>query len=333
MPSVEYQDPLYGTLEFTGASARVIEHPAVQRLKRVHQNGGIFLTNPNMDTSRFEHSLGVAFLCKQLGATKREVIAALLHDVGHTAFSHVADHVFNQEDQAFHENEVERIIDQYNLAEYLDSLGYDIETVFAIEEFPILEQDLPSICADRLDYQLRDVYKYGLIDKHTIDSVLAGITLEAGCPVAADRDTARTIVDVSLLLQRQVFFNNQHEAANLVLSELIKEAINRDILTVNDLFRTDQEVLDTLRNDSEFAEILEAFGQDFSIRREPSKPSFSISRKRRIMNPRVAGTGQRISQLDSTVEYKLSQFRKSVPSEQEYAIEIGGQALKQYLCR
>lgn len=321
MSSVSYEDPLYGTLEFTGAAARVIEHSAVQRLRSVHQNGGAFLVNSDMDTSRFEHSLGVAHLCKRLGAPDREVIAALVHDVGHTAFSHVADHVFDRTDQTFHEEEAGRIIAQYGLDDYLDSLGYAATSVLNAEGFSILEQDLPNLCADRLDYQLRDVYKYGLIDRGTVDDILGKIALQAGRPVAADRDTAHTLVDVSLVLLRQVFFNDRHEAANLVLADLIEAALDEGLLTVDDLFQTDQEVLELLQSDSEFAERLNAL-QDLSIRRTPSQPTHIVSRKFRLMDPHVAGTGQRISELDSTVAHKLHQFRETVPSKGKYTIRL-----------
>lgn len=322
MTSVEYEDPLYGTVKFPEEFTRIIEYPAIQRLNAVHQNGAAFLTNPDMDTSRFEHSLGVAFLCSRLGASDEEVVAALVHDVGHTAFSHVVDHVFERTEQDFHEDEVGRIVTRYDLDEHLERAGFDAETVLDMDGFPILEQPLPGICADRLDYQLRDVYKYGLIGRDTVEDILAGITLEAGRPVATDRHTARTLVDVSLLLQRQVFFHDRHEAANLVLADLLETALEREVLTVDDLFQTDQAVLDTLRTDPEFAEPLDALGREFSIHRDPVQPTVSISRKRRSMNPHVAGTGQRISELDSTVEHKLTQFRDSVPAEQTYALDI-----------
>lgn len=324
MPAVEHEDPLYGRLEFTEAAARVVEHPAVQRLRRVHQNGGAVLANPAMDTTRFEHSLGVAALCERFGAPEREVIAALVHDVGHTAFSHVADHVFDRDDQAFHEDEVERIVDRYALDECLERVGYDVDTVLDVEEHPILERELPGLCADRLDYQLRDVHAYGLVDRATVDEILEGVTLENGRLVAADRDTARTLVDVSLLVQRQVFFDARHEVANLVLADLVETAIERGVLTVADLFRTDREVLDALREDPEFGARLDALGQNVSITRTPTEPQFTVSRKRRTMDPRVAGTGRRISDLDATVARKLSRFRESVPTECGYAIEIDG---------
>lgn len=323
MPSIEYVDPLYGTLTFTEPAAQVINHPALQRLKSIHQNGGIVLSNPAMDTTRFEHSLGVAHLCKHLGASDREVVAALLHDIGHTTFSHVADHVFDRADQAFHEEEVDRIVERYEVAEFLTDLGYDSDTILDVEGYPILEQPLPGLCADRLDYQLRDVYKYGLLDDATVEEILAGLTVEDGRPVAGDRETAHRLVNVSLVLQRQVFFDAQHEATNLILSELLETALEENVLMVDDLFGTDPEVLDTLQQHPEFAAALDALERGLSVRRESSVPTHTISRKRRTMDPHVAGTGQRISDCDPTVAHKLSRFRETVPVERGYVIELG----------
>lgn len=323
MTAVDYEDPLYGTVEFTGAAARLVDHPALQRLEDVHQNGGAFLTNPDMDTSRLAHSLGVAALCERLGASEAEVIAALVHDVGHTAFSHVVDHALEKETQTFHEDEVDRIVARYDLDAWIDRAGFDPATVLDPDRFPILERPLPGLCADRLDYQLRDVYTYGLIDRETVDDIIAGVTIEDGRPVAADTDTARKLVDVSLLLQRQVFFDARHEAANLVLADLIGAALDRAVLTIGDLFGTDSEVLVALREDPELAATLDALGPDLSIHRGAARPNYSISRKRRTVDPIVAGTGQRITDLDPTVAREVSRFSESVPLEQSYRIEFG----------
>lgn len=317
-----FEDPLYGTVDFEGAPARVIEHPAIQRLKRVHQNGGLFLINPEMDTSRFEHTLGVAALCKRFGAGEREVIAALVHDVGHTAFSHVADHVLDRADQAFHEDSVGKVVKEYELDEYLADLGFDPETVLDPDGFSILEQELPDLCADRLDYQLRDVFKYGLIDRSAVDAILARVTVADGQLVAANRETAHKLVDLSLLLQRQVYFKKRHEGVNLVLTDLLEQALKTDSLTVDDLFQTDQEILETLRTKTEYSETLAAIDRNLTINRVSSQTPYTITRKRRTMDPRVAGTDQRISELDPTAARKLTAFRENVPMQQRYAITL-----------
>jgi len=64
-------------------------------------------------------------LVRRLGASLDEQIAALLHDVSHTAFSHVIDFVFNDHNgQSYHEEKKEEfvastdiptILNKYNL--------------------------------------------------------------------------------------------------------------------------------------------------------------------------------------------------------------------------
>ena len=105
------QDSLWGFIEFQRAEVVLIDSPLVQRLRSVRQLGFAHLLFPNAGYSRFEHSLGVCHVvgefAKRLRARKSrsgdqstEVaeddikilrLAALLHDVGHIAFSHTSE--------------------------------------------------------------------------------------------------------------------------------------------------------------------------------------------------------------------------------------------------
>ncbi|MFP4597604.1 MAG: HD domain-containing protein [Persicimonas sp.] len=84
--------------------ARVIDHPAFQRLRRVRQLGPTHLVYPGAVHTRFEHSLGV-YSCVRMyvmallhnapfagSATEEDLLtvlaAGLLHDVGHYPFAH-----------------------------------------------------------------------------------------------------------------------------------------------------------------------------------------------------------------------------------------------------
>jgi HD superfamily phosphohydrolase len=89
-----------------------IDTPHFQRLRGLIQLGTSVYTYMNANHSRFEHSLGVAHLAKQvvtrlkqeqpiLNITDKDVLcvtlAGLLHDIGHGPYSHLYDGIFPRE--------------------------------------------------------------------------------------------------------------------------------------------------------------------------------------------------------------------------------------------
>ena len=89
-------ETIYGTFDVTDrVIIDLIDSPAMQRTKNVHQYGiAYFLDNYKFYT-RYEHSVGVWALLKRYGAGLEEQIAGLLHDASHTIFSHLGDYIFN----------------------------------------------------------------------------------------------------------------------------------------------------------------------------------------------------------------------------------------------
>ena len=70
--------------------------------------------------------LGVMALVQRLGGGLEEQIAALLHDVSHTAFSHVIDYVFHSHDsQGYHEEHKEAFMAGSDIPAALARHGYD----------------------------------------------------------------------------------------------------------------------------------------------------------------------------------------------------------------
>ncbi len=96
-------DPLHGFLRLQSKRAlQAVDHPFVQRLRRISQLGLAQMVYPNATHTRFAHALGVMHLMdealqtltlKQLIHLSEEtyeaaLLAALLHDIGHGPFSH-----------------------------------------------------------------------------------------------------------------------------------------------------------------------------------------------------------------------------------------------------
>jgi len=109
------QDPVYGHMPVRDPLLlSLIDSHAVQRLRRVRQLGVGHLTFLGAEHSRFAHSLGAMHLMDtvlshlelreglKVPAPEREaaLAAALLHDVGHSAFSHTLESVLGLRHEA-----------------------------------------------------------------------------------------------------------------------------------------------------------------------------------------------------------------------------------------
>lgn len=315
---LSHRDPIYGSYEIDGVLEELVRSEGMQRLKEVHQNGAIYLVDPDMDTTRYEHSLGTTLLCMRFGAAKEEQIAALIHDLSHTAFSHVADHVFDRREQDYHELFIEKLVRQYGIDAVLEREGFDVEYMLEEDNFPMLEQPLPSICADRLDYCLRDLFKAGLRSEDDIETILDGIVVEDGRLRAGDQDTAWRLLRAFIELNREVFFDPQHEVADMLMSDLIREALQEDVLTEDDLFQDDEHVIDVL-DDSPLRDKLLDIDPETPFRQDPDGP-WVKHRKFRLVDPVVAGTGERLSALDPAAEQELQRFRREVQETVRYTI-------------
>mgnify|MGYP001124669790 CR=1 FL=1 len=103
-------DSIYGDYLIDGILEELIFSNPVQRLKGIYQGGASYFVNEKWNVTRYEHSIGVMLLIKKLGGSLEEQIAGLLHDISHTAFSHVIDFVFENKDEDYHEKIYHQII-------------------------------------------------------------------------------------------------------------------------------------------------------------------------------------------------------------------------------
>ena len=157
-------DPIYGTFEIDLVLKELIQTKPIQRLKGVHQGGASYLVNPEWNVTRYEHSVGTMLLVRNMGGSIEEQIVALLHDVSHTAFSHVVDFALENKNEDYHEQIYVKVIEESEIPEVLHRHGFKKEILFEMDPWTILEKPLPDLCADRVDYTLRDQFHYGTLD-------------------------------------------------------------------------------------------------------------------------------------------------------------------------
>jgi len=181
------RDPIHGTIYLNELELKLIDTTYMQRLRHIKQNGLCFMVYPAMNSSRFEHSLGVMHLAGLMsdhlqlddGDRRKLRASALLHDIGHPAFSHTSDEILASRDDS-HENNSARIIQKTVVSDILTDHGLDTREISGlITGQGTLGKILCSeIDVDKMDYLVRDSYyagvAYGMID---LERVIYGTAL------------------------------------------------------------------------------------------------------------------------------------------------------------
>ena len=238
-PPISIYDPVYGTIKFEGIIAELLQSVSLHRLKGIRQGGAAHLAFSNLTTSRYDHSVGVCHLARICGASIEEQIAGLLHDISHTAFSHVVDHVFENSKEDFHELHKDRFFDEPTLTSILNSYGLSTKHFKAMDVFSIVEKELPALCADRIDYILRDAVHFKWITRTEVLSFLKTLHFNQGEITVGSLESARWFKKVFDQVVVGFFKHPKNMQAHLHLSNLLKRALQEGVLVVEDFFRDD----------------------------------------------------------------------------------------------
>ncbi|CAI7633654.1 unnamed protein product [Penicillium pancosmium] len=164
------RDEIYGEHSITEpVLIHLLRSPELSRLKGICQHGVTTFLGFGPKVTRFEHSVGAFLLVRAVGASVEEQIAALLHDISHTSLSHVVDDALSQPGEgSYHEVHKSRFLKTTQLPQILTQYGFGNLKPLDEELFRLVEMPSPHLCADRLDYALRDALAF---EKLTLDQV------------------------------------------------------------------------------------------------------------------------------------------------------------------
>lgn len=246
-----YRDSVHNIIRLKADDAegklliRLIDTAEFQRLRRIRQLGLAYFAYQSAEHSRFTHSLGALHLATRILAKlglKYEIspesriavrCAALLHDIGHGAFSHVIETILDFHHENFtieavlsDETEVGRV-----LREFSPDLPKNVADIIRGEFEPKALGQLVSsqLDIDRMDYLLRDSLmtgaKYGVYD---LEWIIKSLEIDE----ANDRlyVSARGIYAVEGYLQaryymfRQVYFHRTLRSAETILRSILRRA-------------------------------------------------------------------------------------------------------------
>lgn len=171
-------DPIYGFIHLPkGVILELMDHKVYQRLRRICQLGVVQYVFPNATHSRFSHTLGALHLMQQAVNILRKkgieitpseeegvLIAILLHDLGHSPFSHSLEF---QLLRVHHESISVALMEYINTENGALHGALNLALSIFKNEYhkPFLHQLVSSqLDMDRLDYLTRDSYFTGVAE-------------------------------------------------------------------------------------------------------------------------------------------------------------------------
>ena len=268
----EVRDAIHGFISFDEWEREIINQPAFQRLRRIRQLGMSDLVYPGTTHTRFEHSLGVMHLGSKIfdnvilrsgcNFNKDDIerdriivrLACLLHDIGHSPFSHAGEEFMpknNDDNTPFAHEDYSAGIIRFVLNDVIENHPLNKNYNIKADEVARLivgpsDNDTcrywhniisSQLDADRSDYLLRDSYyagvKYGVFD---LDRILVMTTLydKNDSPSFAIKEdgvnAAEALIIARYMMFKQVYFQETRRICDYHVNEYVKKLLNKSNL-------------------------------------------------------------------------------------------------------
>lgn len=323
---MKIKDRVYGKQRIEEmVSMEIIKSPEMQRLKKISQFGMPDKYYHKKGFSRYEHSIGVFFLVRMLKGGLEAQIAGLLHDVSHTAFSHVADWVFGDPGKEdYQDNRHLEFIKNSSLSSILQRNGFFAEEVANLHSFHLVDYPAPDLCADRIDYTLREM---ALEDKalKKIRLVLEGLIVFNGKIIFNNENPAVIFSDYYARLNREHWAGYEAKTRYHILAGILRTALSEKILSIEDVEnKDDYEILKVLE-DSKNNFIFEELGllkKGFKVNESSGERPILLKKKFRYVDPLVFRDSKilRLSEINWDYKCTLESDREESLKEARIAI-------------
>lgn len=300
-------DTIHGDIPLTGFALKFVDNPKFQRLRYLKQLGTCYFVYPNAIHTRFEHSLGtyknassildkicmtypdklddylalIPELQNYYQRTYQNLVhildkyiceliklAALLHDIGHGAFSHVFDDIFIPAIGKKHYKNSTHEERSGNIIEYIIKNDYELSQVIHDDEiqfiknlinpdekihkgfiYQIVSNTLNGLDVDKFDYIVRDTKMLGIQSGFKYMRLIELIN----------------IADNNIVYQEQVLhdiydlFEKRHKLHRLVYSH--KGVISSQYIIVELLLALDPilHISDSINNIDDFCKITDNY--------------------------------------------------------------------------
>ena len=314
-------ETIYGNFEINDpVIIELLSHPMMLRLKNIRQYGVNYYVIKPETYHRYEHSVGVYLLLKKYGASLKEQVAGLLHDVSHTVFSHVGEWIFDHKDglSSYQDDNHDSFLKATGFAEILEKHGFTLESInHKHNNFSLLEQDLPDLCLDRIEYNLQGGLRENLITKDDFDAILNSLKFKDDKWYFTDIENAKKFALISLYHTEKIWGSPLGLLTYKLTGQALKIALNKKYLSLDDIkFGEDDLIWQKLItiDDVQIKYLVNKLinHQNFYLPSSAEEADFFLHSKFRGVNPwvKINNKFQRLTEVDADYAEKYFALKK-----------------------
>lgn len=312
----------------------ISETEIMKRLKDVGMNCGCEYTSyprfSRLQTySRYDHSIGASLIVYHFTRDVRQSVAALLHDIATPVFAHVVDFLKGDylKQEATEEGTRQIIEGNEELQKILQKYEITTEDVYDYHRYPIADNDSPKLSSDRLEYSLGNIINYKILSEEDVkkiyDDLHVGINEEGEEEICFKNEDMALLFSKAALECSKIYVADEDRYAMQSLSEVLKYAIEKGVLSEEDLYSTEGAVIEKLLSDPETNEKWINFTKESVILRSDEERNEGkwrkIFAKKRYIDPFILNEG-RLTHLYPGFRKELDEFIKQ---SQDYWIYSG----------
>lgn len=250
------------TIKIEGISKDLINNNIMKRIKDVDQSGPARFFGPQLPKfTRYDHCLGVMALVSKTKCTKKEQVAALLHDTSHTVFSHVSDYLFTDKESrnkyannSYQDSIHMQYIKNAKLSKILNKYGLQESDLNPEHtDYKALDQPLPDMCADRIEYNLHTGVLFNLISKEEAKNIVDDLKYKNQKWYFTNPMFALKLAELSLYFTQNFWGAKWNISMNIHLAAALRRALHMKLIQYKHLYLTDTVIMrKLLRNQDKY---------------------------------------------------------------------------------
>ena len=313
--------------EFPNWLLEYINTPPMQRIHNTSMFCGLGYTkcfDIKYPYSNLDHSVGVALIVWNFTHDKKQTLAGLFHDIATPAFKHVIDFMNNDHlNQESTEEKTEQIIrESKEIMNLLKRDNIKVEEVYDYKIYPIADNELPKLSADRFEYNFSGgLTLFRVWDLEQIKKVYDNIVIsknEDGVEELTFKNInicEQYIHTVSKLWPQWVC--DKDRTATQLLADIIKSLYVKKYIDLNDLYNlSENEIVNKIENcsDSYLKKVWHNFKNITDAKNSSSyisnKYCINITAKSRYVIPLVIdkGIAKRVNLISNDAKYDIDGY-------------------------